>query len=276
MHYFIHNTAEFENILRFIFFIFGFLLFFFLGFFFGYRKKNEFNATRLINNFFLGISNVLFIKLIAPVSLTLIALKSEQLSYGFFNFIPTIFKYNSFNFIFIFTVSLIILDLVLYLQHVLTHIVPFLWKLHRVHHTDIGFDTTTSLRFHPFEILLSFFIKAFTIMIFGVSAEAVITFEIILNLSAMFNHSNFSLPKIVEKWISYFIVTPDMHRIHHSKISSETNSNYGFCLPIWDKMFKTYLKKSKDNPQEMDIGIETYRKMKDQKILKLLIQPFLK
>lgn len=276
MQYFINNISEFDNILRLVFFIFGLITFMALGLIFKHRNLNENNKIRLINNLLLGFANVILMKAIIPFSLSFFALSTEIHGYGLFNIIKINANWNIFINIILFIFSILILDFILYAQHFATHRVPFLWKLHRVHHTDIGFDTTTALRFHPIEILFSFFIKMMAIFVLGISSESIITFEIILNLSAMFNHSNFSLPTKLEKWFRYILVTPDMHRIHHSKISSETNSNYGFCLPIWDRMFKTYLKNPKDNPQKMDIGIETYRKIKDQMVLKLLIQPFLK
>ncbi len=276
MQYFIHNTSEFESILRFIFFIFGLLLFTSMGLVFRYRNKFEGHTLRTINNLVLGALNVFLLKLLIPVSLSVLALKAEQQGYGLFNILrPTLNWIVTYN-VLVFILALLIMDLILYLQHILTHRVPWLWKLHRVHHTDIGFDTTTALRFHPLEILFSLIVKVFSIFVFGISVEAIITFEIILNLSALFNHSNFTFPSIVEKWIRVFIVTPGMHRIHHSKYSLETNSNFGFCLSIWDKIFNTYRSSPKDNPETMDIGIETYRKLKDQNIFKLLIQPFTK
>ena len=166
-----------------------------------------------------------------------------------------------------------LLDLVIYLQHVLFHKVGFLWRLHRVHHSDTEFDSTTALRFHSVEIFISFFIKALAISTFGISPSAVVVFEVLLNFSAMFNHGNFSLPAWVEK-INLLVVTPDMHRIHHSIDVKERDSNYGFFLSIWDRTFNTYRRNSKFDLKNGRIGTPQFRSRPDQTILRLLIQPF--
>lgn len=269
------NFFEFELVLRVLFFLFGITLFSGIGLVFKYRLQYELNSFRWVNNIGLGFLNVISLKLLSPISLSGLAVYLQNKNLGLFHFVNSYFLWNNLVVVLVFIGSLIVLDFTLYTQHLVTHKVVFLWRLHRVHHTDIGFDTTTGLRFHPLEILFSFGVKASVVFIFGISAGAVIVFEILLNLSSLFNHSNFSLPTAIEKPFRALFVTPDMHRIHHSIIQSETNSNYGFCLSIWDKIFKTYLNEAKYNPKTMKIGIEVYRKLKDQSIIKLLIQPFM-
>lgn len=149
-----------------------------------------------------------------------------------------------------------VLDLAIYLQHLLFHAVPALWRLHRVHHADPDFDVTTALRFHPVEILLSMFIKAAVIFAFGPPVLAVLIFEFVLNGASVFNHANIRLPPRIERVLRWLVVTPDMHRVHHSRIMRETNSNYGFNLSIWDRVFGTYRDKPELGHRGMRIGVD--------------------
>ena len=165
----------------------------------------------------------------------------------------------------------IILDLAIYFQHLLFHKNRFLWKLHRVHHSDIDLDTTSALRFHPLEIALSLFFKAILIFIFGFSMEAIFVFEIILNFMSMFNHSNLHIPVKVEKILRWIIVTPQMHIIHHSTEQYESDTNYGFNFSFWDRIFKTYISKFMSKGI---IGNKKYRTDKDHHMWDLLKQPF--
>jgi len=155
--------------------------------------------------------------------------------------------------------AVVLLDLAIYLQHVAFHAVPILWRLHRVHHADLDFDVTTGLRFHTLEIVLSALIKLAAIALLGPSPLAVILFEVLLNATAMFNHGNVSLPKRIEPLVRALIVTPDMHRIHHSIERSETNSNFGFNLSCWDRLFRTYRAEPQAGQDAMTIGIESWR-----------------
>lgn len=156
-------------------------------------------------------------------------------------------------------ISVIILDLVIYLQHVMFHALPTLWRLHKLHHADLDFDVTTGLRFHPMEIFLSMGIKIVTIFLLGAPPVAVLIFEVLLNATAMFNHGNVSLPQLIDRLLRWFVVTPDMHRIHHSVIPQETNSNYGFNLPWWDYLFGTYRASPAHGYQGMTIGLLEYQ-----------------
>ncbi len=169
--------------------------------------------------------------------------------------------------------GLLILDAAVYLQHRASHHIPWLWRLHRMHHSDIDFDVTTAVRFHPIEIVLSMVYKMLVVALFGIDPQWVIAFEIILNGTALFNHGNFSIPQPLEKALRWWVVTPDMHRIHHSVRPEETNSNYGFNLPWWDRLLGTYRAASIDPPQTMRIGLEGFRAQQDTRIGQLLAQP---
>lgn len=172
--------------------------------------------------------------------------------------------------------SVVFLDLAIYLQHVMFHAVPILWRLHRMHHADLDYDVTTGVRFHPIEIILSMVIKLAVISILGAPSISVIIFEVLLNATAMFNHGNIYLPLKIDRFLRWFLVTPDMHRIHHSIHIDETHSNFGFNLPCWDRLLGTYRKEPKDKQETMTIGIDLFREEKYLNLHWLLIQPFLK
>jgi len=156
-------------------------------------------------------------------------------------------------------VSVVVLDFVIWLQHVMVHAIPVLWRIHRVHHADLDYDLTTGTRFHPIEIVLSMLIKFATIMVLGPPIVAVIIFEVILSGMAMFNHANVSLPAAVDRVVRWFVVTPDMHRVHHSIEDDETNSNFGFNLSCWDRLFGTYRDQPRGGHEGMTIGIRAFR-----------------
>jgi sterol desaturase/sphingolipid hydroxylase (fatty acid hydroxylase superfamily) len=155
--------------------------------------------------------------------------------------------------------AVVALDLVVYLQHVMVHAIPALWRLHRVHHADLHFDVTTGARFHPIEILLSMLIKFAAIAVIGPSPEAVVAFEVLLNATAMFNHGNVRLPERLDRVLRLVVVTPDMHRVHHSVEDDETNSNFGFNLPWWDRLFGTYRDQPRGGHDGMTLGIHGWR-----------------
>lgn len=171
--------------------------------------------------------------------------------------------------------AIIILDLIIYLQHVLFHAAPLLWRLHRMHHADPDFDVTTGSRFHPVEIMLSMGIKLMAIAAFGAPAIAVLIFEIVLNGASMFNHANLKLPLQADRMLRRFIVTPDMLRVHHSIIASETISNFGFNVPWWDHLFGTYRLQPKLGHEAMKIGSGQFQSAHGQRLDQMLIQPFL-
>jgi sterol desaturase/sphingolipid hydroxylase (fatty acid hydroxylase superfamily) len=168
------------------------------------------------------------------------------------------------------------MDFVIYLQHVMVHAVPVLWRLHRVHHADLDYDVTTGARFHPIEIILSMLIKLATIAVLGPPVLAVIIFEVVLNAMAMFNHGNVGLPAWLDKSLRFFIVTPDMHRVHHSIEDDEANNNFGFNLSCWDRLFGTYRDQPRGGHLGMIIGIRKFRSVKQASwISGMLLMPFI-
>lgn len=170
--------------------------------------------------------------------------------------------------------TLLFLDFAIYCQHILSHKWPLLWRLHRVHHTDLEFDATTAVRFHPLEIIISMLYKVLCIYLIGGEPSAVIAFEIILNGAATFNHSNINIPSALDKKLRRLIVTPDMHRIHHSTIKTETDSNYGFSISCWDRFCKTYTAEPETSQTTMAIGLKPYREPAELGFMKLLLLPF--
>ena len=172
------------------------------------------------------------------------------------------------------TITLLCLDFAIYAQHILSHKWSLLWRLHQVHHTDIDMDATTAVRFHPLAILLSMVYKLVIIVLVGANPLAVIAFEIILNATATFNHSNINISPVWDKRIRYLLVTPDMHRIHHSIIPLETDSNYGFSLSCWDRLCGTYIAQPKSPQTEMAIGLAGFRQVAEPGFIGLLVLPF--
>ncbi len=170
-------------------------------------------------------------------------------------------------------IGVLALDLAIYLQHVMFHAVPALWRLHRMHHADLEFDVTTGLRFHPVEILASMVVKLGVVVALGPPALAVLIFEVLLNATALFNHSNVRLPLQIDRILRLVVVTPDMHRVHHSIRPSETNSNFGFNLPWWDRLLGTYRAQPRDGHEGMTIGIEQFRTRGDLRLDRMLVQP---
>ena len=166
------------------------------------------------------------------------------------------------------------LDLGIYVQHIVFHTVPLLWRLHRMHHADLELDVTTGLRFHPIEIVLSLLIKCVVIIAVGAPAFAVLVFEIALNATSMFNHANLALPPNLDRLLRHIVVTPDMHRVHHSIRREETNSNFGFNLPWWDRLFCTGRPQPVDGHLDMEIGIPQFRDPGELRLDRMLIQPF--
>jgi sterol desaturase/sphingolipid hydroxylase (fatty acid hydroxylase superfamily) len=172
-------------------------------------------------------------------------------------------------------VSLLFLDFAIYGQHIVSHKWQWLWRLHQVHHTDLEFDATTALRFHPLEILISMLYKVLCIYLIGATPNTVIAFEIILNGAATFNHSNINIPPKIDKKLRLLLITPDMHRIHHSTLPTETDSNYGFSISCWDKLCKTYIAEPRQPQKIMTIGLNPFRKTQELGFMQLLILPFL-
>ena len=171
-------------------------------------------------------------------------------------------------------VVIVLMDFAIWLQHVMVHAIPLLWRLHRLHHADLDYDVTTGARFHPLEILLSLGIKFAVIALLGASPLAVLLFEIILNAMAMFNHANVRLPLGLDAVLRVLLVTPDVHRVHHSVRPHETNANFGFNLSVWDRLFGTYQAQPQDGHEGMTIGLDVFRDPIEERLDKLLTQPF--
>jgi len=227
-------------------------------------------AYRWVNNLGLVFFNSFIIKILLPIASTSVAVLAMQNNWGVLNYyeIPTWIGV---------IVFIVVMDLIIYFQHIMVHAIPIFWRLHRVHHADLDYDTTTGSRFHPIEIVLSMFIKFTAIVLIGPSVIAVILFEIILNAMAMFNHGNVSLNKTLDKYLRYFIVTPDMHRVHHSIEQHETNSNFGFNISLWDRIFGTYKQDAKAGQENMIIGIQDITEKKQtNNIFGMLMIPFIK
>ncbi|MBF0264350.1 MAG: sterol desaturase family protein, partial [Gammaproteobacteria bacterium] len=223
---------------------------------------------RWINNIGLVFLNSLILRVLFPAAAVGMAFFAQQQGWGILYYyeVPTLAAI---------IISIIAMDFIIYLQHVMVHAVPALWRLHRVHHADLDYDVTTGARFHPLEIILSMLIKFATIIVLGAPVVAIIIFEVILNALAMFNHGNIALPDIMDKVLRWLIVTPDMHRIHHSVEDDETNSNFGFNLTWWDRVFGTYRQDPRDGQQGMTIGIHHYRDTEEVNgILGMLLLPF--
>lgn len=210
-------------------------------------------ANRWVANLTLAATGIALVRLLLPVSIVGFALYAEtSWNKGLFHVLAWP---NSLEIL----LSIIALDFIIYAQHVAFHKAPTLWRLHKVHHTDLDVDASTAVRFHPLEILLSALIKIAAVILLGISATSVIAFEIILSSMALFNHSNIFLPPRLDKMLRFFVVTPDMHHIHHSVISAETDSNYGFNLSVWDRIFKTYTQASIKPYNSIPLGLSQYR-----------------
>ncbi len=170
--------------------------------------------------------------------------------------------------------SVLVLDLAIYIQHVTFHAVPILWRLHMMHHADRDFDVTTGVRFHPFEIVLSMVIKLAVIAALGPPAVAVVVFEVVLSATSLFNHGNVRIPRGLDRVLRMFVVTPEMHRVHHSVLAHETNSNFGFNLPWWDRLFGTYRAQPGDGHKDMTIGLTQFQDRGPENLWWMLVLPF--
>ncbi len=258
---------ENESIIRFGIFVGVFAILALLEILSPRRILTTAKPRRWFINLVILILNPLIVRLVFSILPVGMAILSSEQHWGLLNSIdfPDELKILA---------GVILLDLVIYLQHVLFHAVPALWRLHMVHHADLDFDLTTGLRFHPIEILLSMGIKVLTVSALGTPPMAVLIFEVVLNATSMFNHSNIRILVKIDRILRLFIVTPDMHRVHHSVIINETNSNYGFSLPWWDRLFGTY----KDQPDKghtgMTIGLSQFRDEQGLSLPKLLLLPF--
>lgn len=232
------------------------------------RRRREIpRLVRWSNNLALVVIDTAILRLAFPLLAVALALWTQDVGWGLFNLLDAPLWLAL-------PLSVLLLDLVIYGQHVMFHKVPLLWRFHRLHHADLEFDVTTGLRFHPGEIVLSMVIKLAVVALLGAPALAVLVFEVLLNATSMFNHSNVRLPLGLDRVLRLFVVTPDMHRVHHSVLRHETDSNYGFNLPWWDRLFGTYRAQPEAGHDAMTIGIEQFRQPRDLWLDRMLIQPF--
>jgi sterol desaturase/sphingolipid hydroxylase (fatty acid hydroxylase superfamily) len=233
------------------------------------RRKRLFSRrARWPHNLGLLFVDVAVLRLLAPGAAITVAWLAQTRGWGFLNLVA-IPQWAAF------LGAVLLLDLVIYFQHVMFHAVPTLWRLHRVHHADLEFDLTTGTRFHPIEILISTLIKCAAVAAIGASPIAVVVFEVVLNATAVFNHANASLPASIERWARWLLVTPDMHRVHHSVVYDESSSNFGFSVPWWDRLFGTYRAAPRHGHDAMTIGVDAFRSQEELRLDRLLIQPFL-
>jgi sterol desaturase/sphingolipid hydroxylase (fatty acid hydroxylase superfamily) len=232
------------------------------------RSLTTSKKNRWISNLGITFLNPLVLRLMFPVLALDMAVIAQKQGWGLLNTFDAPYWLTV-------VIGIVLLDLTIYLQHVMFHAIPILWRLHMVHHADLDYDVTTGLRFHPIEIILSMVIKLSVVVALGPPVVAVLVFEVVLNAAAMFNHGNIRLPLKIDRILRYFIVTPDMHRVHHSVIIRETNSNFGFNLPWWDRLFGTYRSQPSKGHAEMTIGLSQFRDAKRLTLPWLLILPFI-
>lgn len=239
-----------EGIFRFSLFAGIFLVMALLEAWLPRRKQRYPRSRRWGTNFGILIASyasVLAVTFVIPVTAVITAIVADANGWGLFNLVdwPIWLEWS---------IGFLVLDFVIWGQHLITHKVPILWRLHRVHHTDEDMDATTAVRFHPLEIVFSIFVKSLAVLIVGPAAVVVVVFEALVNGTAVFNHANFHLPESADKWVRLVLVTPDMHRVHHSVIRGETDSNYGFALSVWDRLFGTYTDQPEMGHEGMVIG----------------------
>ena len=232
------------------------------------RERTLTRMMRWTNNLGIIFLNTAILRLLFPIAAVGLAALAVENGWGILNQLEWPSALTVLG-------AVVVLDFVIWLQHVMVHAVPVLWRLHRVHHADLDYDVTTGARFHPIEIILSMLIKFATLLVLGPPIVAVVIFEVVLNAMAMFNHGNIRLPEGVDRVLRVLLVTPDMHRVHHSTAEDEANSNFGFNLSIWDRMMGTYIAQPRKGQQGMEIGIEGYREPAEVNTLPgMLILPF--
>jgi sterol desaturase/sphingolipid hydroxylase (fatty acid hydroxylase superfamily) len=231
------------------------------------RRRLIARGVRWPSNLGVALLNTLLLRLVFPSAAVGLAAIAAERQWGLLNNIP-LPDWAAL------ALALLALDLVIYLQHVMFHAVPALWRLHRMHHADLDIDVTTGARFHPIEILLSMGLKLAVVAALGAPVIAVLIFEVALNATSMFNHGNVMLPRPLDRVLRWLVVTPDMHRVHHSVRPNETNSNFGFNLPWWDRLFGTYRAQPVDGHEGMTIGLDSFRDPAELRLDRMLVQPF--
>jgi sterol desaturase/sphingolipid hydroxylase (fatty acid hydroxylase superfamily) len=230
------------------------------------RRLDIPRVIRWSNNIALVVLDTVIVRLMFPVLAVGAAAWAERQGFGLLPLVGVTGPIGVIG-------GFLILDLAIWTQHRLFHAVPALWRLHRMHHADLDFDVTTGLRFHPVEILLSMAIKVAVVVALGAPPAAVLIFEVVLSATALFNHANVRLPVRLERMLRLAVVTPDMHRVHHSAIPEETNTNFGFNLPWWDRLFGTYRAQPRDGHTGMRIGLNRFRDPRELWLDRMLVQP---
>jgi len=230
------------------------------------RKRSFGRLARWPHNLGLLLVDVALVRVLVPGAAIAVAMTAAGSGWGLLNALAL----SGWAAV---AAGIALLDLAIYFQHVMFHAVPALWRLHRVHHADLDFDVTTGARFHPVEILISTAIKCAAIAALGAPVISVFVFEMLLNATAMFNHANASLPQRLERWLRWLVVTPDMHRVHHSVRYEESSSNFGFNLPWWDRLFGTYRAQPRLGHAAMTIGVDAFRSSQELRLDRLLVQP---
>ncbi len=231
------------------------------------RPLSQGKARHWAINLTLTVLNTLVVRLTVGAMAVGAALLAQQRGWGVWSLLHVPTWGNI-------VLSLVVLDFAIYLQHVLSHALPVCWRFHMVHHTDLDVDVTTGLRFHPIEILLSMVYKAALVLLLGAHPAAVIAFEVILNATSEFNHANIRLPATLERILRQVVITPDLHRIHHSVVVAETNSNFGFSVPFWDRLCGTYRDQPGQPQSTMPLGLQDYRNPRALGPERLLLLPF--
>jgi len=230
------------------------------------RQRSYSRLTRWPSNLAIVALNTALLRILLPATAVSLAVLGAQRGWGLLNNLPLPWWSTVIG-------SVVLLDLAIYLQHVMFHAVPAFWRFHRMHHADLDFDVTTGARFHPIEIILSMLIKLGVVAALGASAPGVLTFEVLLNATSMFNHGNVRISVGLDGWLRWLVVTPDMHRVHHSVVVGETNSNFGFNLPWWDRLLGTYRDQPGAGHEGMTIGIEQFRQARELWLDRMLLQP---
>jgi sterol desaturase/sphingolipid hydroxylase (fatty acid hydroxylase superfamily) len=223
--------------------------------------------VRWANNLGLAAVNIFLVRVLFPSAVVGVAILANERGAGLLNAFPVPYPLAM-------ILSLLALDLMMYLMHLMFHAVPALWRAHRVHHADVDFDVTTSVRFHPIQVVLMVPLKFAVVFVLGPPVLAVLLFEALFNVFLAFTHSNIRIPRAVDRVLRWVIVTPDVHRLHHSVDATETNSNFGFALTWWDRLFGTYRAEPANGHERMTIGVEQFRTRRDARLDRLLLQPF--
>lgn len=226
-------------------------------------------GLRWFSNLSITVINPALLRLIMPIMPAYMAIMAQERGWGLFNYQLGIPYWLAV------TISVLALDCLIYVQHIVFHRFSLLWRLHSMHHTDIDLDVTSGLRFHPIEIILSMIIKLIAVILLGAPMLSVIIFEVVLNATSMFEHTNGYIPPALDRILRLILVTPDMHRVHHSVIRSENNSNFGFSLSLWDRLFRTYVAQPSAGHMEMIIGLSKYQDTENLKLLRMLYHPFI-